>query len=113
MSDCEFHGYDKLTCPECKRNDAQRRSDGIAAGRLVYAVFEWRGDGRYTIDHVVGCKTYKRNASAQKVADALNSQPLPTIDHRGYVVRLLAVRPGELNANGTVNMGAYRAKEAS
>jgi len=40
----------------------------------LFGVFAWRADGKYKIKDSIG-RLYRRKSAAQKMADALNSDP--------------------------------------
>lgn len=82
---CEFHGYDKFGCPGCKKSDKEITKDLIKQGKLTYIISAWHGDGRYSIGNAVGCKTYKSQGIAERVANRMNGES-PT---GNYVVRLV------------------------
>ncbi len=64
MSQCEFHGYDKLGCPGCRASALEY------AKANDHGVFVWRGDGRYA--SADSLKTYRRECDANKYAEKLN-----------------------------------------
>lgn len=68
MSQCQFHGYDSLDCPECRKEELERVRQGIADETLVFGAFVWRGDARYKLEDAI--RVFKRKAAAEKYAAA-------------------------------------------
>ena len=52
----------------------------------TYAVFQWRGDGRYHLRDAHGARVWKRESSAKKFADEMNAVGFAWAP-QGFVVR--------------------------
>lgn len=64
------HGLEFL-CSQCRKEDADLKKSAVSEGRAVYAIFEWRGDGKYRLEERAVEKTYKVRSAAEKQAEKL------------------------------------------
>jgi hypothetical protein len=88
MSNCQFHGYDSVSCPMCKAERIASDADALSSGRAVIGVFAWTGANDYKAAKAL--KTYKSRTAAEKYAEKLNNDPL-RVCANGYVARLVYV----------------------
>jgi hypothetical protein len=74
MNQCEFHGYDKLICPDYKKDTINTRKEQVKAGTHAYIISAWNGDGQYSYGNAVGAKYYKSKAIAERVCNKGNEE---------------------------------------
>lgn len=80
---CEIHGYNKLGCPGCRKDQARWEKD-----RCEWGLFVWRGDRQYDRKDALNGKFYKSQKVADNRARALNETPeAHALPGGGYVVR--------------------------
>lgn len=77
MSQCQYHDYDSLGCPECTKDRNRWEREKIQSGEYRYGAFEWSGANDYHNRPQDAKRTFKSRSAAEKYADPL-----------GLVVRL-------------------------
>ena len=92
-SEGDLHGWAAVGMLAVRVHGGRTLVGGVAGGGGMtgFAVFAWRGDGRYHLRDALGARTWKREAAAERQADAYNaSEHHVHVNPDGYVVRNLS-----------------------